>query len=143
MLSASSSLSGKGPDKARLKGNSCWMPSTSANSWIQVNVGQLKKITGVVIQGCPSSDHWVTKFKIQTSTDGLSWKDYSSDGGEYPGSVDRTSPETRLLGTPISAQYVRVLPLEWNGQAGLRLDILGCLPDCELKRSLIQKMNHL
>lgn len=46
-----------------------------------MNVGQLKKITGVVIQGCPSSDHWVTKFKIQTSTDGLSWKDYSSDGG--------------------------------------------------------------
>lgn len=60
---------------------------------------------------------------------------------EYPGSVDRTTPETRLLGTPISAQYVRVLPLEWNGQAGLRLDILGCLPDCELNRSLIQKMN--
>lgn len=53
----------------------------SANSWIQVNVGQLKKITGVVIQGCPSADHWVTKFKIQTSTDGLSWNDYSSDGG--------------------------------------------------------------
>lgn len=29
MLSASSSLSGKGPDKGRLNGNSCWMPSSS------------------------------------------------------------------------------------------------------------------
>lgn len=32
MLSASSSLGGKGPDKARLNGNSCWMPSASGLS---------------------------------------------------------------------------------------------------------------
>ncbi|XP_067232917.1 C-type mannose receptor 2-like [Chanodichthys erythropterus] len=142
MLSASSSLSGNGPDKGRLNGNSCWMPSAYANSWIQVNVGQLKKITGVVIQGCPSTEHWVTKFKIQTSTDGLSWNDYSSDGGEYPGSVDKATPETRLLGTPISAQYVRVLPLQWNGQVGLRLDILGCTPDYAVSCSAKPNLDH-
>ncbi len=34
------------------------------------------------------------------------------------GSMDRTTPETRLLGTPISAQYVRVLPLDWTVKQG-------------------------
>lgn len=52
-----------------------------ANSLIQVNVGQLKKVTGVVVQGCPASDNWVTKFRIQSSTDGVTWTDYTSDGG--------------------------------------------------------------
>lgn len=49
----------------------------------------------------------------------------------FPGSLDRNSPETQLLGTPVSAQYVRILPLEVNGQAGLRFDVLGCTPDCK------------
>lgn len=40
----------------------------------------LKKITGVVIQGCPTEDHWVTKFKVQISLDGVSWDDYKVDG---------------------------------------------------------------
>ncbi|KAJ8402327.1 hypothetical protein AAFF_G00368160 [Aldrovandia affinis] len=128
-LSASSSRGGFGPQMARLKGDSCWMPSTAANSWIQVNLGEAKKVTGVVIQGCPGSDHWVTSFKIQSSVNGIQWTDYISDGETFPGSVDRDTPETQLFGTPISAEYIRVLPLEYSGQVGLRLDILGCKPD--------------
>ncbi|KAL2099694.1 hypothetical protein ACEWY4_004088 [Coilia grayii] len=130
MLSASSSQSGKGPALARLNSASCWMPSTPSNSWIQVDLGASKKVTGVVVQGCPAADHWVTKFKIQSSTDGTQWNDYIEDGGVFTGSMDRTTPETQLLGTPVSVRYIRVLPLEWNGQAGLRFDILGCVPDC-------------
>ncbi|XP_062410864.1 macrophage mannose receptor 1-like [Sardina pilchardus] len=129
MLSASSSMSGKGPAQARLNGASCWMPSTSSNSWIQVDLGASKKITGVVVQGCPTADFWVTTFKVQTSIDGTQWNDYTEDGGEYPGSVDNTTPETQLLGKPVSVRYIRVLPVAWNGQAGLRLDILGCVSD--------------
>ncbi|XP_024286595.1 macrophage mannose receptor 1 [Oncorhynchus tshawytscha] len=129
MLSASSSQSSHGPNGARLNGGSCWMPSNPLNSWIQVNLGEAKKITGVVIQGCPSADHWVTKFKIQHSMDGSKWTEYKDDGGVFTGCMDRNTPETQLLGTPVSAQYVRILPQEFNGQTGLRFDILGCIPD--------------
>ncbi|XP_063066766.1 macrophage mannose receptor 1, partial [Engraulis encrasicolus] len=142
MLSASSSTSGKGPTQARLNGASCWMPSTASNSWIQVDLGASKKVTGVVVQGCPTADHWITKFKIQTSTDGTSWTDYTADGGVFPGSVDRTTPETQLLGTPVSVRYVRVLPVEWNGQAGLRFDILGCMPDYAVTCSSKVSFDH-
>ncbi|XP_072570731.1 uncharacterized protein [Paramormyrops kingsleyae] len=128
-LSSSLSGSGHGPEKARLNGDSCWMPSDSANSWFQVNLGEVKKVTGVVIQGCPGADHWIETFRIQSSTDGTQWTNYDADGGIYPGTMDRNTPEKHLFGTPLAVQYIRLLPLQYNGQIGLRLDILGCKPD--------------
>ncbi|KAM3599721.1 uncharacterized protein V6R79_010309 [Siganus canaliculatus] len=129
-LSASSSSGSFTPNKARLNGASCWMPSGSAtSSWIQVNLGEQKKVTGIVLQGCPQSDNWVTKYKLQHSADGSTWTDYTADGEYFLGSADKNTPETQLLGTPVSAQYVRIIPLEFNGQIGLRFDVLGCTPD--------------
>ncbi|KAJ7986772.1 hypothetical protein DPEC_G00331850 [Dallia pectoralis] len=129
-FSASSSIgSGNDPTSGRLDSNSCWMPSSSENSWIQVNLDVAKKVTGVLIQGCKGADHWVTEYKIRHSVDGNQWTDYTADGGVLPGSVDRNSHETYLLGTPVSAQYVQIFPQKWNGQAGLRFDLLGCSPD--------------
>ncbi|XP_061589669.1 macrophage mannose receptor 1 [Cololabis saira] len=129
-LSASSSIGFFTPEKARLNGNSCWMPSGSAtSSWIQVNLGETRKVTGIVIQGCPQTDHWITKFKIQHSTDGTTWTDYTADGDYFPGSMDRNTADTQLLGTPVSAKFIRILVVEFNGQAGLRFDVLGCTPD--------------
>ncbi|XP_026210056.1 LOW QUALITY PROTEIN: macrophage mannose receptor 1 [Anabas testudineus] len=129
-LSASSSTGLFTPNKARLNGNSCWMPSGNPmSSWIQADLGQTRKVTGVVIQGCPGNDHWVTKFKLQHSMDGTTWTDYTADGRFLPGSTDRNTPDTQLLGTPVSAKYVRIIPSEFNGEAGLRFDVLGCTPD--------------
>ncbi|CAL8384873.1 unnamed protein product [Gadus morhua 'NCC'] len=129
-LRASSSWGPSTPDKGRLHGSTCWRPSISDSaSWIQADLGQVRKVTGVVIQGCPDNDHWVTKFKIQHSLDGSAWAAYTADGEFFPGSQDRNSADTQLLGTPVSAQYIRVLPLEHNAQAGLRFEVLGCTPD--------------
>ena len=55
------------------------LPSVTS-SWIQVNLGQARKVTGIVIQGCPQNDNWVTKFKIQHSMNGADWHDYINDG---------------------------------------------------------------
>lgn len=55
-----------------------YLPATS--SWFQVNLGQIKKVTGIVIQGCPQNDHWITKFKLQHSKTGATWTDYTADG---------------------------------------------------------------
>ncbi|KAL0965897.1 hypothetical protein UPYG_G00287390 [Umbra pygmaea] len=129
-FSASSSTdSGHGPSNGRLDSSSCWMPSSAGNSWIQVNLGFAKKVTGVVMQGCKGADHWVYKFKLQHSIDGSTWTDYTADGGVLPGTMDRDTHEIYILGTPVSAQYVRIIPQDFNGQAGLRLDILGCSPN--------------
>lgn len=55
-------------------------PPPATSSWIQVNLGQTRKVTGIVIQGCPQGDHWLTKFKLQHSMDGATWTDYTTDG---------------------------------------------------------------
>nr|XP_040053507.1 macrophage mannose receptor 1 [Gasterosteus aculeatus aculeatus] len=129
-LSASSSAGAYTPTEARLNGNSCWMPSGNpTSSWIQVNLGQTRKVTGIVVQGCPQNDFWLTEFKIQHSVDGTRWTDYTADGQFFSGSTDRDGPVTQLLGTPVSTQHVRILPLGFSGQAGLRFDVLGCTPD--------------
>lgn len=139
------------------------MSSAATSSWIQVNLNQIRKVTGIVIQGCPQGDFWITRFKLQHSTDGAAWTDYTADGAVssscwssahtwrlntgtegqilpkltvvlqfFLGSTDRNTPETQLLGTPVSAQHVRLLPLESSSaQAGLRFDVLGCSPDCK------------
>lgn len=53
----------------------------ATSSWIQADLGQTRKVTGIVIQGCPDNDHWITKFKLQHSKDGTTWTDYTADGG--------------------------------------------------------------
>ncbi|XP_023136670.3 macrophage mannose receptor 1 [Amphiprion ocellaris] len=129
-LTASSSSGQFTPQKGRLNGDSCWMPSESpTSSWIQADLGQIRKVTGIVMQGCPQSDNWLTKFRIQHSKDGTTWTDYTADGDSFPGSSDRNTPDTYLLGTPVSAQFIRILPVEFNGQAGFRFDVLGCSPN--------------
>lgn len=56
------------------------MSSAATSSWIQVNLNQIRKVTGLVIQGCPQGDFWITKFKLQHSVDGAAWTDYTADG---------------------------------------------------------------
>lgn len=138
------------------------MPSGSLqDQWLQVNLAGTRKVTGIVIQGCPNQNNWVNTLKLQYSGDGDTWTDYTDYGQVRPlvlvpvlvqvlhqevgethiqcvfqvqaliGSTDRNTQNTWLLEPPVSAQYVRVLPLEANGQAGLRLEVLGCSPDCK------------
>lgn len=73
---------------------------TTVNSWIQVNLGEAKKITGVVIQGCPGADHWVTKFKIQHSMDGSKWTDYKDDGGVNHIKHSRLDSQAQFMPSP-------------------------------------------
>ncbi|MGH0164673.1 UNVERIFIED_CONTAM: hypothetical protein FKN15_047304 [Acipenser sinensis] len=54
-----------------------------ANSWIQVNLGEVKKVTGVVLQGCPTDDHWVKSYKVQISADGSTWTNYQDTNGRW------------------------------------------------------------
>ena len=43
------------------------------NQWIQVGLLRQTDITGVLIQGNPTSDRWVSKFQIQYSLNNVNW----------------------------------------------------------------------
>ncbi|XP_077426406.1 macrophage mannose receptor 1-like isoform X2 [Vanacampus margaritifer] len=145
-LTASSSMSNFTPKKGRLNGKSCWKPSqdgrskidsepsawrdtascssssmmSDAGSWIQVNLGHMRMVRGIQTKGCYSTSYrsWSFNLEMKLSVDGRSWTSHPS--GQFVGGG------TRVFGAPVSARYVRILPLENGLNSGLRFDILGC-----------------
>nr|XP_049594083.1 macrophage mannose receptor 1-like isoform X11 [Syngnathus scovelli] len=124
VFKASSSMEDATPEKSRLNGESCWKPSKDpVGSWIQVNLGYMRKVTGIVTQGCDSTNigSWNIQLEMQLSVSRRKWTKHPD--GKFIGGG------THLLGTPAFAKYVRILPLESRPEFGLRFDILGCAHD--------------
>ncbi|XP_066270902.1 EGF-like repeat and discoidin I-like domain-containing protein 3 [Branchiostoma lanceolatum] len=98
--------------------------------WLQVDLGEMKRVTGTIIQGRVSSiAQWVTSYKLQYSTDRISWTTYTdSDGSEmgFPGNIDMSIPVTNLLNNPVDARYVRFVVQSWVGDIAMRAEIVGC-----------------
>ena len=53
--------------------------SRDLNQWLQVDLG-LSKVTGVATQGRNSASHWVTKYELQYSDDGVNFHYYNESG---------------------------------------------------------------
>ncbi|XP_078666819.1 lactadherin-like [Branchiostoma floridae x Branchiostoma belcheri] len=121
------------PYRGRLNGVAgvgAWAARTNTiGQWLQVDLGEMKTVTGTIIQGRSSQDQRVTSYKLQYSEDGVSWTTYaSSDGSErvFPGNTDRNTPVTNLLDSPIDARFVRFLPQTYNSWMSMRVEVLGC-----------------
>ena len=79
-----------------------WRPSTTTNSWIQVDLGvPSPALTGVIVQG--STSHYVKTFSVQYSQTGSSgsWKDFDDEGGNTlvvskPGFETRSKKDTPI-----------------------------------------------
>ncbi|XP_019644113.1 PREDICTED: lactadherin-like [Branchiostoma belcheri] len=117
-----------------LFGYGCWVPrSNNIGQWLQVDLGEMKRVTGTVVQGQEwAYPQWVKSYKLHYSADGANWTTYiDSDGTEmvFTGNTDNTTPVTNLLDTPIDARYVRFYPQSWQGAISLRVEILGCCID--------------
>ena len=50
------------------------------NQWFQVKFERAAKIRRVACQGRMDADQWVTKYTLEYSLDGKSWKDYGFNG---------------------------------------------------------------
>ena len=42
--------------------------------WIQADLGTMKYVSGIVLQGRQGIDQWVTEYKVQYSSDGVKWR---------------------------------------------------------------------
>ena len=55
--------------------NDAWIAAINdKNQWVEVNLYRQTVITGVIMQGNPSSDKWVTKYKVEISLDHTLWE---------------------------------------------------------------------
>ncbi|XP_077580570.1 neuropilin-1a-like [Stigmatopora nigra] len=105
------------------------------NEWLQVDLGQDKMLSGVVIQGGKHYDKnvFMKKFKVGYSLDGEEWTFVNEDNATKPkifsGNQNHDTPELRSL-APVLTRYVRIYPERATSEGvGLRLELLGCEVD--------------
>ncbi|XP_071348808.1 neuropilin-1a-like isoform X3 [Trachinotus anak] len=102
------------------------------NEWLQVDLGQEKMVSGVVIQGGKHRDRnvFMKRFRVGHSLDGEEWTTVKEDNTTRPkiftGNQNHDTPELRSMG-PLLTRFVRIYPERATTEGlGLRLELLGC-----------------
>ncbi|XP_072025093.1 uncharacterized protein [Amphiura filiformis] len=116
------------------------------NQWIQAGLLRQISITGVIVQGNPSTDKWVTRFQVQHSLDNVDWlfvKDGDGNNKVFPGSLDRDTPVISTFQEAITAQYIRVVPIEWHGNISMRFELLGCQSKIKIRLKKKSKITQV
>uniref|UniRef100_A0A8C7K6H5 Neuropilin 1 n=1 Tax=Oncorhynchus kisutch TaxID=8019 RepID=A0A8C7K6H5_ONCKI len=133
------------PENARLlTGRSGWTQQQTRqpfrNEWLQVDLGQDKLVSGLVIQGGHHRDKnvFMKRFKVGYSSNGSDWTMVNEDNDAKPkifiGNQNHDTPELRTLG-PLLTRFLRVYPERATPEGlGLRLELLGC----EIQGEIVQ-----
>lgn len=133
------------PDRVRINTESddqafgAWCPSepNQDEEWIQVNLGISKLIFGIITRGRADYAQWVTSYSLQYADTPFAgadpvyvpYLDVLGDTMIFEGNSDQTTAKTNMLWQPISAQYVRIVPLASyeNRNKCMRADLIGCV----------------
>ena len=59
-------------------GNGGWCPKTNSDrtDYLQVDMGEVRSVCGVATQGIRGSTIWTTSYKLQLSTNSITWNNY-------------------------------------------------------------------
>ncbi|NWR46660.1 XLRS1 protein, partial [Regulus satrapa] len=125
-------------NKARLNGQGfgcAWLSKYQDTAqWLQIDLKEVKVISGILTQGRCDADEWMTKYSVQYRTDeNLNWvyyKDQTGNNRVFYGNSDRSSSVQNLLRPPIVARYIRLIPLGWHVRIAIRMELLECLGKC-------------
>ncbi|KAM8909589.1 coagulation factor VIII isoform 2-T2 [Spinachia spinachia] len=132
----SSLLSSWSPKLARLHlegRTNAWRPkNNNPHEWLQVDLGTVKRITGVITQGARSlfSHMMVTEFSVTVSHDDHSWRSVLEESSQrekiFTGNSDTDDEAVAVFDPPLFGRYLRVHPRGWINDIALRLEVLGC-----------------
>lgn len=120
-------------EKSGVKSAGAWAPLKDGDmEYLQVTFDRPTPLFGVIMQGSPIADNYVTMFKIMYSLDGavFSFVRDPSDKTDRPylfyGPIDSRTPIESGFLVPIEAKYVRIYPITWHGGIAIRFELLGC-----------------
>ncbi|XP_039975064.1 coagulation factor VIII [Xiphias gladius] len=110
-----------------------WRPkNNNPYEWLQVDLGTVRRITGLITQGARSllTQMMVTEFSVSISLDGHSWSGVLQDGSQteqiFTGNHDPEEEALTVFHPPLFSRYLRIHPLGWINDIALRLEVLGC-----------------
>ncbi|KAK2498277.1 hypothetical protein MC885_021887 [Smutsia gigantea] len=105
-----------------------------SSQWLQIDLKEVKVISGILTQGRCDIDEWMTKYSVQYRTDeSLNWiyyKDQTGNNRVFYGNSDRTSTVQNLLRPPIISRFIRLIPLGWHVRIAIRMELLECVGKC-------------
>ena len=143
---------GHSPYQARLHQNSyagwCSEAQRPVSDYLQVDIGTVKILTGLAIQGHGKLKgyHYVTKFKLDYSIDGSTWNSYKDIGisttKEFHGIRRLEVIETRVNWFHRTmVRYLKFIPsarvTDSSHMTCLRIELYGCSP----QTPIIQEVN--
>lgn len=90
--------------------------------WVQLDLGSPMEVAGVETQGRAAGDYtqWVTRYRVFASADGEVWDAV----GTFDGNFDQHTRVRNKLPAPVTARYVRLVPLEHHEWPSLRWDVI-------------------
>lgn len=111
-----------------------WAPKKDdVMEYLQITLATPTPIFGVIMQGSPIGDNYVTMYKIMYSLDGAVFsfvKDNLDKNADRPqlfyGPIDSRTPIESEFMIPIEAKFIRVYPITWHSGIAIRLELLGC-----------------
>ena len=61
------------------RGAGGWCPrsTTDRTDYLQVDMGEVRSVCGVATQGMRGSSFWTASYKLQLSTNGITWNTYN------------------------------------------------------------------
>ncbi|XP_012693029.2 coagulation factor V [Clupea harengus] len=102
------------------------------NQWLQIELSDVKKITGIITQGAKSmgTKMFVSAFTLQYSNDGIRWTKYTDDPDyevkEFEGNTDNNDHKRNYIYPPIFTKFIRIVPSNWHKSITMRVELLGC-----------------
>lgn len=112
------------------KSSGVWSPKENDETqYIQITFPELTPIFGVIMQGSPIGDQYVTMFKVMYSVDGTVFsylQDFDNKAELFYGPIDSRMPIETLFPIPVEAKVVRIYPCVWHDGIAIRFELLGC-----------------
>lgn len=99
--------------------------------YLQISFEKPVPLYGIIMQGSPIYDQYVTSYKILHSYEGRAFHylvDETSKPQIFSGPIDSRTPVKSMFKIPIEAKVIRIYPLTWHGKIAIRTEILGCSP---------------
>ncbi|KAL7888467.1 hypothetical protein AOLI_G00034410 [Acnodon oligacanthus] len=137
-LSASSSWEKSGFEGSQVERSSkdntvsptgMWSPDPNGKQWLQLDLGEKKRITGILTNGSTTSDYFVKRYKIMYKEKSR-WRTYiqynSPEDMIFEGNINNLCQSRNTFRPAITARYLRVVPLQWHQAIGLTVELLGC-----------------
>ncbi|XP_047441912.1 coagulation factor VIII [Mugil cephalus] len=110
-----------------------WRPkNNNPHEWLQVDLGNIKRITGLITQGARSllTQMMVTEFSVTVSHDGRAWSSVLEESSQrekiFTGNNDPDEEALTVFDPPLFGRYLRVHPRGWINDIALRMEVLGC-----------------